>query len=534
MDGDQIRLRFDALESQRKTLDNTLQAIEKYVVPFRGEFFKPLSSEHEVEWRRRLIFDSTAIQSCDLLASKIHSAITSPYIRWFELKYRDNALNKNNGALRWLQEVQDRIWYALSYESDFGVESSEIYTDLCSFGTSIMFEEELSEKKWDGIAFTAVPVRDSYFEYGADDKVLRYYRRLQYTRLQLEDKFPDYEFDFDDKDGDVDVKHTVVFCVYRRHRDTPEGRLKPEARPYGYKYILHHDAATLDEGGYYEMPVYVTRWKKVSGSAWGYSQAFVCLSDVLQLNEVSMQTSEARAKEIDPPMKTTERGVIDDLDLTPGGLTMVTEMDELDRLLQPNPGLFQADQEKMDLKQSIERAFYVDKLQLKESPVMTATEVVARMQQMMEQFAPTLGRLQTDLLDPLIENTYLILERNGRLPEMPEELKGTDFEVDYIGPIPMAQKNDLMQAITVFFGHVANFAQIKPDILDILDDEAMVREMANSGGVPARLLRDDKEVETIRQERAVKEEAMQQVAFAQQAAEAMGAIQGAAPAEGEA
>ena len=65
MDGSTIRQRFDALWAQRKNLDDIFQVIEKYVVPYRGEFFKPMTSDLEVEWRRRYIYDSTAPVSCD-------------------------------------------------------------------------------------------------------------------------------------------------------------------------------------------------------------------------------------------------------------------------------------------------------------------------------------------------------------------------------------------------------------------------------------------------------------------------------------
>ena len=55
MDGQSIRNRYDALVSQRDTLDNTFEVIEKFVVPYRGDFFKPLSSMGEIKWRRREI-----------------------------------------------------------------------------------------------------------------------------------------------------------------------------------------------------------------------------------------------------------------------------------------------------------------------------------------------------------------------------------------------------------------------------------------------------------------------------------------------
>ena len=521
MTPEEIRQRFDSLWSQRQNLNDTLQAIEKYVVPYRGDFFKPNSSEHEVEWRRRMIYDSTAPVAADLLASQIHSNLTSPSIRWFELKFRVAQLNDRQDAKEWLDAVQNQIWQTL-LESDFNMEISECYLDLVSFGTAILFEEELNEEEWEGITFTSMPVRHACFEYGADDNLLKFYRRLQYTRLQIEDRWPDFDLSkLPGNEKDVDTRHDIIFCIYRRNDKEADRRMKPTARPWGYKYIVHNSATELEEGGYYEMPAFVTRWKKVSGSHWGHSPAFIALSDILQLNEVVAQVSEARSKEIDPPMKTTERGVMGDLDLRPGSLTVVTEMDELDRLLTPNPGLFQGDAEIDRLQQSIRSTFFIDKLELKDSPQMTATEVMVRYERMQRQFAPTLGRLQADLLDPLIEMTFRTLQRNGAIPAPPEGLTEEELDIEYTGPIPRAQKNEQAQSISLWVGELAGLAQVMPDILDVPDSDAVARELANSRGVPARLLQDEKVVAEIRAERAENQRQMEQLQIAQQAGQAM-------------
>jgi hypothetical protein len=524
MKAEQIRLRFDSLYSQRKTLDNTFQVIEKYVVPYRGEFFKPMTSMLEVEWRRRKIYDSTAPVACDLLASQIHSNLTSPSIRWFELKFRSDQLNDMQGAKEWLESVQSQIWQTL-LESDFNMEIAETYLDLCAYGTAILFEEELDEDEWKGITFTAIPVKDAYFEYGSDDNLLRIYRRLQYTQLQLKDKFPEYNFDDLIGNNDVDEKHDVIFCVYKRDDvEADDGKpRKPEKRPYGYQYVLHQSAETLEEGGYFDMPAFVSRWKKVSGSQWGHSPAFVCLSDVLQLNEVVAQTSEARAKAIDPPMITTERGIISDLDLNPGGLTMVTDMSEIAPL--PLLSRFdQADAEIQRLQDSIRAVFFIDKLELKDSPAMTATEVMVRYERMQRQFAPTLGRLQADLLDPLIEITYRTLGRAGQLPPPPEGLEAADLDIEYTGPIPRAQKNEQAQNISLWVNEVAGLSQLVPEFVDIIDTDAVARELGFDRGVPAKLMRNEKEVAEIRQQRAQAQQQAEQMAMLEQAGSAMKGI----------
>lgn len=517
MKGGEIRRRYDELCSLRQTLDSTLDQIQKFVVPYRGDMFKPEDSEFEVEWRRRGIFDSTAPIAADLLASSIHSNLTSPMIPWFQLRFRENALNENQEYMEWIERVQDQIWQAL-VESDFNMEIAETYLDLVSFGTAILMQEELSDDEWEGQTFTAVPIRRSYFEHGADEKVLRVFRLLQYTKLQLEDKFPDG--DFSDVTDDPDTKHDVVFAIYKRDGvDKVLPRMAPEARPWGYKYVMHKTGVVLDEGGYYQMPAHVVRWKKVSGSRWGHSPAFVALSDIMQLNTVVEMSSEARAKEIDPPMKTTERGIIGDYDTAAGGLTMVMEMDEMDRLLPPHPWQI-ADVEIMRLQESIRSTFYVDKLELKESPAMTATEVLARLDKQQRQFAPTLGRLQADLLDPLIEWTYDALIRRGIL-EAPEGLDLADIDIEYTGPIPRSMKNEEAQGTSLWVGELAGLAQVIPDILDIVDTDSLARGLGFARGVPANYMMSEDEVVRIRQQRAEQQQAQQQLDALQQAGQVM-------------
>ena len=514
MDGTTICKRFDQLDSLRKTLDTTFQDIETYVVPYRGEFFQPLNSEQEVDWTRPELYDSTAPIAADLLASSIHSNLTSPMIPWFQLRFRLDELNDSVEAAQWLETVQNQIWQTLQ-ASDFDMEIAETYLDLVSYGTAILFQEELSDENWEGMTFTAIPVRDGYFEYGADDKVLRVYRRLQYTRMQLEDKWPDVDFGFldtgeDDDKGPVDEKHTVIFCVYKRDGITEiRPKMKPNARPWGYKYVMHNDKQELDEGGYYQMPVHVPRWKKVSGSRWGHSPAFIALSDIKQLNLTVAQSSEARAKEIDPPLKTTERGLIGDPDLRPGGLTPVMAMDELDRLLPPHQWMV-ADVEIARLQESIRSTFYIDKLELKESPAMTATEVLARLDKQQRQFAPTLGRLKADLLDPLIEWTYDALARNGRIPPIPEVAQDAqDMEIEYTGPIPRSMKNEEAQGTSMWLAEVANLGTMYgPQAMDVADTDEALRGLGLARGVPATYMRDDDQIAQIRAEREAKEQAM--------------------------
>ena len=152
--------RFDALHSQRRTVEQTWQWIERFIMPYRGKFFKEQMSEHEVEWQGYTnVYDSTAISSCKRLASAIHAAVTGSGFQWFHFRFRDDDLNKDNLAKAWLEDSAKRVYDALK-DSNFDVQIAETYLDLCGYGTSILIEEVEDEKEWTGIDFQTIPIRE--------------------------------------------------------------------------------------------------------------------------------------------------------------------------------------------------------------------------------------------------------------------------------------------------------------------------------------------------------------------------------------
>jgi len=246
----------------------------------------------------------------------------------------------------------------------------------------------------------------------------------------------------------------------------------------------------------------------------------VALSDILQLNEVVAQTSEARAKVIDPATITTENGLISDLDLTAGGLTIVSSLDEI-RTMESTARFDQADAEIFRLQQSINRTFFIDKLELKDSPAMTATEVQVRYERMQRMLGPTLGRLQANFLDPLIKRTFMILIRAGQMPEMPDIVADADLDIEYIGPLPRAQKSEQAQSIEMWMSAIANLGQLFPEMMDLPDPDEVAKKLAELRGVPFSLLRDEEQLVMAREEKAARQRAMEEVAMAQQGGQAM-------------
>ena len=508
MDPIEIKQRYDALWGIRKTAEQTWDLIEKYICPLHGgKFFQDQTSEHEIDWRRgRDVFDSTAILAASTLASSVHGALTSPNTRWFDFRYRLAQLNGVDAAVEWLQACSERVWYALQ-ESDFNLQINEAYQDLVSFGTSCLVEEAESETEWKGVDFSTLPIREIYFEQNHKGGILRFYRRYQWTPLQILDKFgeelcPEHVKEKAKQPAQADNKLTVIFAIYPRkgkENANTSKMLTPKQRPFESKYILHENAEMIgEEGGYYEMPAFMPRWLKTSGSMWGYGPGTIAISDVMTLNTMVEQRLAAAAKVIDPPSLVTERGLMSDLDLTPGGQTVVRDANSI-KPYESGARFEVADQLIMDLRININKMFLVDRLELKESPAMTATEVNARFDLMQRLLGPVLGRLQTDLLDPMITRTFKILARAGQFPQMPQELEGFDPDVDieYIGPMARAQKSDSISMITQWSSMMAEMSAVYPETAILVDGEKMGRELASAMNVPATIIRSKEEVKEI-------------------------------------
>jgi hypothetical protein len=124
---------------------------------------------------------------------------------------------------------------------------------------------------------------------------------------------------------------------------------------------------------------------------------------------------------------------------------------------------------------------------------------------------PVLERLQNELLDPLIEITFDRIVAAGVLPTPPQELQGSDVNVELISMMAQAQRAIGVNSIDRFVGSLGAVAQFKPDVLDKVDADQWVDIYSDALGVDPSLIVSDEDVMQIRQARA------QQAAAAQEA-----------------
>jgi len=107
---------------------------------------------------------------------------------------------------------------------------------------------------------------------------------------------------------------------------------------------------------------------------------------------------------------------------------------------------------------------------------------------------PVLERLHTELLDPLIDRTFNILQANGVLPVPPPELQNRELNVEYVSVLAQAQRLVATGAVDRLVGFVGQASQLWPEARHKVNINQGINEYAESLGVDPALIRSDDEV----------------------------------------
>jgi|TARA_B110000858_G_scaffold142032_1_gene161237 hypothetical protein len=514
-----IKKRCANLESVRATWEDHWQEILDYVMPRKADVTFVRSKG---EKRTEVLYDSTAITANNLLAASLQGTLTSASLPWFHLKLRDTETNQNRDVQLWLEDSAKRM-YEIFNESNFNTEVHELYLDLVSIGTGAIFVEEGS-KGFDkeGIHFNCLHIAEYFIQENINGKVDTLYRKYKLTARQAIQEFgeenvgekilesvkekPDKEFNF--------IHAVEPTEDYERAVGKSNTKL-----PVHSCHVCTEDKMVVRTGGYNEFPYLVPRWSKATGEIFGRSPSYNALPDIKTLNKAVEIGLKAWAKAIDPPLLVQDDGVIGRVRMTPAGITVVRH-DGAIKPLQIGSNWQITDMKENQLRTSIRQAYYSDQLQLQDGPQMTATEVQVRYELMQRLLGPTLGRFQSEFLNPLIERTFGIMLRAGALLPEPEVIQGQKIDVEYVGPLARSQRMEESVAIDRLYELAMNVVQVDPSIMDNINHDEAIRLRGDLLGVPKIILRARDEVEELREQRQQAQMAQQQAEQQQQAAQA--------------
>jgi hypothetical protein len=495
----------------------TWQDISDYVLPRKGNINRTLSPGQQ---NMAQVLDGTAIHANLLLSASMHGSLTPSALPWFRYRVKGLRLKPGSEEDKWLEAVTHITEEFLRY-SNFNDESNEMYQDLSAFGTGCIFVEESPRLRgqFTGFRFRSIDIGSYVVEENFEGRVTGHWRKFELPAQVAVERFEGKVGPQVAKAAQEEPERRFPFLHVVRPREVARPGLGPLSRPVGSWYVDYEHKLVVEEGGYHEFPYMVSRWSKALGEEWGRGPGLTALPDTKTLNKLIELKLGVLGKIVNPPLKVRDEGVVGVVRLTPGGLTHVRDMDAVQPLDLGGRGLQAAEMEEDSLRQAIRRYFYSDQLQLQEGPQMTATEVQVRYELMQRILGPTLGRIEGEFQNPMLERIFHILLRAKMFPPMPKPLEklylGGRLDIEYEGPLARAARLQESLALQRFYAIAAPLAAADPTVLDGVDNTEAMQVHAESLGVPSRALRSPEQIAEIRRARQAAQQAeMQQMAQA--------------------
>jgi len=518
-DGKRYVERFSRMKSERANWEQHWQDIAEFVLPNR-DFTKAFTPGSE---RRSRIFNNTPGESLERLVGGINSLLTNQAQKWFD--FGVHLYQPNNEDDRWLSRARDVVLDLLGDPSlNLYATLDECYESLAGFGTGVVFADTEN-----GLRFRSVPLSGAFIDEDHMGVVDTVYRKFEYTLRQaiaafgVENLPPEIQDKIrlnQDSAKFMSEKHNFIHCVGPRE-DYDMESLFATKMPW-YSVVVHLDKKHIvKEGGFKRNPYMTPRWRRGSGEKYGRSPGMVLLQDIRYCNALSKASLSAAMKEADPPVQMPDSGFLKPAKLGPGGLN-VYRSSSMGRI-EPIPTGARSDRAYaliQEIENRIRAGFYNDMFQMPMNDRMTATEIVQRQQEQRGLFAPTLNRLYSELLDPLIFEAFDLAVSNGLLPEAPDGIRGSGLKIHYTSPLARAQRASELQSFMEWFAPVGAVAEADPTVLDNIHPDRLARRLAKSVSLPEELTRTDEELGMLRQERGQQQAQQQEMMAAQTAASA--------------
>ena len=506
--------RYQTLKAQRGAWEKLWDEVATYVMPNKADFVadRPKGDKRGID-----VYDSTAIQSNQLLAASLQGSLTPSSARWFDLNFRSDDLNDNKDAKEWLQECADIINTEFN-QSNFNTASGEAYQDLGAFGTApMLFDIKEKNGVFDGFLFQSLHLGGVLIDESHQGKVDTVFRTFKLTARQAHQKWGDAAgakvIKSLDKEPDKLFEFLQV-CMPREVKGEIGLSAPPKMRPIACYYISLTDKKIILETGYYEMPIMSPRWGKITGDVYGYSPALTARADIRTLNEARRLSFVAWEKSIDPPLIAEQNAILGKFSFKHSTVSYVKDLNGIREM--PQGTNWNADQLMLsDVRQSVRRIFFSDQLELQSGPNMTATEVNVRYELMQRMLGSTFGRLQSEFLTPLVERAFYAMYRANALPEAPQSVieMGGDLDIEYIGALARSQRMEDVTNIQRLYAAAMELAQAKPEVLDMLDADEALSTIARRLGTPADIV---KAKDVVAEERQARAQQQQQMAQAQE------------------
>ncbi|WP_135079865.1 portal protein [Terasakiella sp. SH-1] len=478
--------RFQKAKEKRGIWEGHWQECYDYALPHRSGFF---SGGTPGEKRADKLFDGTAPDAVDQLAASMLAHLTPPWARWFGLTAGPEVPDEQLQQLNQELDKASQVLQTHFERSNFSIEMHQCFLDLVTVGSACLMFEEAPAGEASAFRFCAVPLSQVMLEEGLGGMLTDTFRRSEMTFDHLRTRFAESQLPADliaRAEKNKDDKYSVVEAVVEN------------GPRFDYIAVLEHGYARLGEpvvlrrGMFNQSPFISFRWLKAPGESYGRSPVMKALPDIKTANKVVELALKNASIAVTGIWQADDDGVLNPatIKLVPGTIIPKAVGSAGLTPLQ-SPGSFDLSQVVLEeLRKRIRHALLADKLGATDGKQMTATEVLERSAEMARILGATYGRLQAELLTPLVVRALSILNRRGEVNGL--RIDGRHIDLQYKSPLARQQTRKEAQDILAW---MQSLGSIGPQAMGLIDPIKTARFLAKAYGVPGEILKSEEEMQ---------------------------------------
>ena len=505
---------FSSLRQIYENKDKVYVEIRDLLAPGTGLFDcdSDLENSH-IDYQELL--DSEPITYLDTTVAGLYGGLINPASRWFDLtidktKRRNRMLDMytvNTG----LEQAREFLYYLFA-RSNFYSAMRSVLSEWVRYGVGCMLVEE---RDWDFIFFNPLTIGEYYLginEKGEYDKLAR---KLSFTADQMIDRFgeenvPTRVIDTYNS-GNFETRFEVFHLICP---NTNNGLV-----PSRFKFVDLYWTADNDKGvflrasGFVSNPIVVFSWERKNlRTIYPMGIGEKILGDVKELQYTvkclnvnkSYLANPALALHTSLGRKPVLPGARYYTDQEPSKVAA--------EIFRVNSHIVELEDSRTRLLDKIRKMSYAELMLLfaqQNKGSMTAREVTAIVNEQMTLLAPVYLQAKEGL-NALFKRVIDICIRRGAFPET-NGFNPREIGVEFMSSIAKAQRMSELGSLQDLLMYISSLAQVKPGALDYINEDAIVKDIADRLGNSSKINSDDR-VAGLRQAQAQAQQEQQRIA----------------------
>lgn len=496
--------RHERAKSRKEPYIPLIQEAMSYGVQNRDTFYK--QSEGQKNQNEAQVFDSTAPAAVAKFVSNLQSSLVPPMKTWVKLRagelVEDTIRSK---ADKDLQKVNDTMFSNLQ-NSNFDTQVAEAFHDLAVSTGALLLQPGTRTNPF---VFTAVPLSQLSIEEMADSRPGAVFREHEIFVSSIKDLWADAivppqvaELAKDPGKDKITLREMTLPEKVKVLEHGASGKLT-YITVDGYRYTVIAGDHRIVERTQRSSPWIIFRWSVVPGEIFGRGPVITYLADIKTLNKTKELTLKNAAMAVAGAWTVVDDGVvnINTMRIYPGARIPVSSnggsLGPSIQKLETGGNFDVANMVIKELQAAINDGLFASPLGPIDLPVKSATEMSLRQQELAKRIGSAFGRLQYELIAPLVNRMLHILEEFGLIDIQNYRVDGQFIAIQHVSPLALAQDEENLMALMRWVQFMRD--TYGPEILMILADPKTIGQAAGKMlNVPADLLPSDEQWEQVK------------------------------------